>query len=241
MRSCKNRRGLEVSLVLLAAACTSGDLPLPDHPPLLAPVQCVAGSLPDSLAPSREGFFREVLFAGPTPRTPRFDDYTEGSYHAAKVDLARGLAAEAARCGLDLQLLLVLGPVGPLWAYHVMPFIADGDSVRVNTLVMPHARITGKATGRRGRAQVEQLLAKLTASPLLMRGLPAGADTATDLGSEFGWELLLTRYEAGEARHWHAELREADAAAVESVFAAINAFLDGLQATYPAPDSSKGA
>ncbi len=40
--------------------------------------------------PTRRGFFHELLFAAATSRTPRFDDYTRGSYHVNKLDLARG-------------------------------------------------------------------------------------------------------------------------------------------------------
>jgi len=111
-----------------------------------APTSCVAGPLPDSTSPSRAGFFREVLFAAPTARTPWFDDYTKGSYHIDKLDLAIGLRKEAERCGVTLEALVVVGPNGPLWSYNVLAFLRDGDSVRINSLVIPHARITGKAT-----------------------------------------------------------------------------------------------
>src|SRR5688572_7942760 len=80
-------------------------------------VDCLAGSLPDSVTPSREGFFREALFAAATARTPRYDAYTQESYHADKVDIADGLPAMAKACGLVLRALVIVGPVGPLWAY----------------------------------------------------------------------------------------------------------------------------
>ena len=69
------------------------------RPGVVHPAVCTGAPLPDSVTPSREGFFREVLFAAPTPRTSRYDDYTPGCYHADKLDLARGLPTEAARCG----------------------------------------------------------------------------------------------------------------------------------------------
>jgi hypothetical protein len=191
-----------IAFLASAAACAS--------PPqrVVALSRCAAGPLADTLSPSRDAFFREALFASPTMRTPRFDDYTPDSYHADKLDLAEGLPSEAARCGLRLRALLVVGPVGPLWSFHVVPFIEDGDSLRVNSLVMPHARITGKGSARVSEAALTELVTDLTRSPLVKAGLPAFGDSLREpLARDFSYNLLLVLYEGEHApRYWHASL-----------------------------------
>jgi hypothetical protein len=202
-----------------------------------APEICTAGA-EDNVAPTREAFFREVLFPAPTARTPRFDDYTPDSYHVEKLDLAQGLPAEARRCGVALRALLVVGPVGPLWAYHVIAFVSDGDSLRVSSLVMPHARITGKGTGRVADGTLTALLRDLQRSPLVRVGLPTWADTvAAGPGREYTYQVLLTVYREDTLEHWHAPMLErrpqADAAAVDRLFAQLNTVLETTKPTYP--------
>jgi hypothetical protein len=195
------------TVLLASAACVSPTSRQVD----LAPTQCAAGPLADTLSPTREAFFREALFAAPTIRTPRFDDYTPGSYHADKLDLANGLPAEAVRCGLRLRALLVVGPTGPLWAFHVVPFIQDGDSLRVNSMVMPHARITGKGTARLSERTLTDLVSDVTRSGLLKPGLPVFPDSLRGpLARDFSYNLLLVLYEGSDApRYWHADLWDA--------------------------------
>ena len=232
------------AIVLATAACTTTSTPTQRAAAEPAPTQCTAGELADTVSPSREGLFREVLFAPPTARTPRFDDYTAGSYHVDKLDLAEGLPSEAARCGLRLRALLVLGPVGPLWAFHVAAFIQDGDSLRVNSLVMPHARITGKSTGHVDEARLTDLVASVSGLPLVQAGRPAIADSVTDrLTRDFSYTLLLTVYEErATPRHWHASfwaaMRGEDSVAIaqmKKLVADINVVLDSTTVTYPGP------
>jgi hypothetical protein len=232
------------TILLATAACTAGSTPTQEAAAELAPTQCAAGPLAAAVSPSREGFFREVLFAAPTARTPRFDDYTPGSYHVDKLDLADGLPSEAARCGVRLRAVLVLGPVGPMWAFHVIAFIQDGDSLRINSLVMPHARITGKGTGRIDEARLTALIASVTGSPLVRAGRPVFADTVTDpLARDFSYTLLLVVYDGSAApRHWHGSLwtamRGEDSAAVvqmERLTDDIDAVLKSTTDTYPDP------
>lgn len=221
-----------------ALACGAGARDTaPPAPAVVAPVVCRAGELADSLAPSRDGFFREALFAAPTGRTPRFDDYTPGSYHPAKLDVLAGLPAAAAACGVRLEGLLVLGPVGPLWAYHVAVLVPDGDSVRVTTLVMPHARITGKGAGRIGRAAVDSFYREVAGSPLVRPG-PAPTPDETvrrDVDVEWRYDLLLARFAAGGQRTWHASVRDAAQGGGDraSLVAAINGLLGATDDTYP--------
>src|SRR5262245_51091726 len=71
----------------------------------------------DQLKPTRKAFLGEVLDARPTPVTPKFDDYTPGSYHIEKEDLLNGLIEEAKKRKLTLRSVTIFGPVltDPLW------------------------------------------------------------------------------------------------------------------------------
>ncbi len=157
-------------------------------------------------APSREGFFHEVLFAEPTARTPRFDDYTRDSYHVHKLDLVRGLPIQAAACGVQLRAALVVGPMGPLWTYHVAALLQDGTNVRVNSLVMPHARITGKGTGLISNQDASVLLQQIENAPLVRPGLPT--PPPEDGNSDFSYRVLLAVYDTGLAEYFHADFNE---------------------------------
>jgi hypothetical protein len=218
---------------LYAAAPLVAQTPPPARAPRL-PL-----SAPDSLAPTREGFFREALDAAPTARTPRYDDYTAGSYHAGKLDLARGLPKAAARLGLPLQGLVVVGPVGPLWAYYVVTFVRAGDSVRVNSLMMPHARITGKATALLPRAVVDGFFRDLAG----VRGVRRAADAAgvsaavpdAAPGEEWQFDVLAVRFAPGAPAYYHASFfgPRSDAAVGERAGAVLNGLLGKLRQTYP--------
>lgn len=193
--------------------------------------ECSAGPLTDSLNPSREGFFREVLFAPGSARTARFDDYTPGSYHVDKVDLATGIAPVAQKCGVVLEALVVVGPVGPLWAYHVIALLTEDDSLRVSRLVMPHARITIKTTNRISRERLDEFLRHLADSSLVHAGQPTWPDTTTDaLERDFSYNFLVVRYRAQGAEYWHASSIETDAAA--PLREVLTALLKGSTPTY---------
>ena len=200
-----------------------------------APSVCVAGPLADTLSPTRDGFFREVLFAEPTARTPRYDDYTPGSYHVDKLDVLAGIPSAADACGLDLEGLLMIGPVGPLWAYHVIAFVRDADSVRMSRLVMPHARITGKARAGLSRERLTQFYDSLQRSPLLRDGLPTapGGSEAERTDREWSYDVLLVRFGPGKPRYWHASVRGADEATWHEFFAPIDRLLQLTTVTYP--------
>lgn len=226
-------RGFRLASLLLTA-CTGTDTTV-----RAMPVACSAPMEADSLAPSRQAFFREVLFSSPSTRTPRYDDYTLGSYHIEKLDLARGLVDEAGRCGVTPHALIVLGPIGPLWSYHVVAFLQDTGSYQVTSLVMPHARITGKNGGRASYDLVSQLLDSLVASRLLLPGAPNRPDSlASGAGREYSYDFLLVRYDSAAPRMWHAQLGRSssndDAKAVDSLLARLNSVLAETRPTYPA-------
>jgi hypothetical protein len=204
------------------------------------PSVCVAGPLTDERTPSREGFFREVLFAMPTSRTPRYDVYTVGSYHIDKLDLANGLPDAACKCGTPLDSVLVLGPRGLLWTYHVVAVLHDKTLLRVNSLVMPHARITSKATGLVRPNELGHLYAELLNTRLLQVGLPIkpSSMSAGDLHFEFTYDLLFIRFAGDASVFRHGSLgraAEEDRGEVERLYDAINRVLSQLQPTYETP------
>lgn len=177
--------------------------------------------------PSREGFFHEVLFAAPSPRTPRFDDYTPGSYHVNKWDLAQGLPAHAGLCGVRLKALLVVGPAGGLWTYHVAALIDEGPTVRINSLVMPHARITGKSTGAMSAEQAASLLQAIKEASSIQAGVPSEKDTTR---ADFSYRLLLATYDQGKAEYSHADFRDfVPDRATKDLLERVNALLHASQ------------
>ena len=202
------------------------------------PARCAALQPVDSAPTSRAAFLHEVLDGRPTSRTAKFDDYHEGSYHVAKADLADGLLDVARACGLPLAGVVVVGPTGPLWAYHVAAFLREPDGrVRVNSLVMPHARITGKATGVVPASAVDSLFGGLAGSPLLNGGavpLAAQQDTSP-LARDFRYDVLVLRVVGGSVELRSGALRGAsDTVAVRRLLERVNAVLERLQPTYPA-------
>jgi hypothetical protein len=157
--------------------------------------------------PSRAGFFNEVLFAESSTRTSRFDDRTRGSYHVTKLDVVRGLPEQARRCGLRLKAVLVIGPLGPLWTFQVVALVEENLTLRVNALVMPHARIMGKKTGMISRADAEELVEQIAKDPLVQPGPPVG--DPRDSNADFSYRLLLAIYDNdGAPQHFHADFDE---------------------------------
>lgn len=208
-----------------------------------APEPCAAVPLADTVTPSREAFFREVLFSPATPRTPRFDDYTDGSYHVDKLDLVTGLPITAAACAVLLHAVLVVGPVGPLWAYHIFAFVEQADTVRLNALVMPHARITGKATRTVDRDSLAFWLRRFEDLPLLSRGVPSWPASEERLSGESSFDLFLAHWSSEGGRYFHGTISgaaDADTALVRRVLEHVNAFARGVTSTYPITDSEAG-
>jgi hypothetical protein len=137
---------------------------------------------------SEEGFIQELLDPRATPRTPDFDDYTEGSYHVNKLNLLSSLR-ESASENPSLLGVAVTGPYGPLWAYEVALFGRDGAWVRVNWLVMPHARITYKATRTLSSVEFDQFREAVLSSPALTPGLPVPATDQDPEGLDWSFGM----------------------------------------------------
>jgi hypothetical protein len=187
--------------------------------------------LPVERRPTRDAFFREILTARPSEITPLFDDYTHGSYHVDKLDVADGLPAAAAACGLKLRGLLLVGPAGMLWSYHVAALIEEGDAIRVNSLVMPHARITGKGTGVIEMSEATTLLHDIERQSLVRPGRPVIQKRAD--GPDFSYRLLLVIYDHREPSYFHADFNEfQESAALSDLLARVNALLGKTTSTY---------
>ena len=214
-----------------ALALTAIELPHPDS------VRCARLRPADSLATSRAGFLDEVLDPRATHRTPRFDAYHDDSYSVEKADVAAGLVEVSRACGLPLRGVVILGPVGPLWAYYVLAFLQESPTaIRVNNLVMPHARVTDKSTGTITVAGFDSVFRALTENPLVEprpRPRAARPDT-TALGREFGYDLLVLAVVGDSTTEGSAVLEQnLDTAAAERALDPINAILKRLTHTYP--------
>lgn len=106
---------------------------------------------------SIRGFIQEVLYGTGSGRTPLFHD-SSASYHVQPRALLERLPVEAAIHGLHLSAAVVLGPYGGLWAYEVFAFLEEASCIRVNRVVMPHARITYKGTACLPKPEVAEWL-----------------------------------------------------------------------------------
>jgi hypothetical protein len=190
---------IAVGELLCGCATESGFRPRSTQEPA-AHATVVERCTENDLRPTREGFLQEVLFPEATSRTPRFNDHTRGSYHVKKLDVARGLRELAQRCSLDLRAVLVVGPVGDLWTYYVFAFLAEASSLRVNSVVMPHARITRKGTQLLPVEDAAGVLDRLT-QELVRQGSATSTPTA---GSEDAdHDVALVRYDANGAPLWY--------------------------------------
>jgi hypothetical protein len=175
------------------------------------PDRCALGGVVDTAGPTKEVFYREVLFAAATYNTARFDAYGPTGYGVDKLQMAAELPAVADTCGVDLDGLVVLGPTGTLWTYRILAFLRDGDAVRVNFLMYPHARITGKAVRTLPQADVGRWFDEILSLPYISPGLPVLPDSITDeLAREFWFDFFAVRWDEDGAKYWYAQLDEVD-------------------------------
>lgn len=178
------------------------------------------------------GFIQELLDARATPRTQLFDDYTEGSYHVDKLTLLSSLTKIATE-NSNLLGAVVVGPYGPIWAYQVTLFVQEENGVRANWLVMPHARITFKATKLLTSAEFSAFQNSVLTSSFMSSTLPAvesGAD-ASDLEWEFGMGVRFWSPVAAEAYladTWF----QGDAEVLEAAGSLSDDILEGSLVTY---------
>lgn len=203
--------------------------------------------LPSALAaPDRAQFIRECLDAVATPETPKFSDFG-GSYRIDKLDLVQGIEQATESQPGRLRAVIIVGPTGPLWTYHVLVALSEGNSIKLNCLVMPHARIAGKGTRTLSGAEFEKLLSKLTTSKLLPVGDPTSIKADDPLSRDFAYEILVSVWADGRRSLRFAELEKlmgedtTKAKEAEAVFEYLNELLKGGKTTYPEENEEKKA
>ncbi|MFQ5799752.1 MAG: hypothetical protein ACE5H0_13810 [Bacteroidota bacterium] len=185
--------------------------------------------------PSRANFFHEVLYPRATECTPRFNNYTEGSYHPDKLDLLEGLPTYAKEHGQTLRGLLVIGPVLPFWTYHIVALIHEGEIVRINHLVMPQATIAAKSTKLITKKDASEYLRRIASSPILTKAGLSTADVKAKLNPtrkpDLLFDLLLVFWPEEEL--YISDLQNVkDQERVGDLLKKINAMLETLEETY---------
>lgn len=184
--------------------------------------------------PTRENFFREALYAQATEITPLFDDYTEGSYHVDKLDVLKGLPELAEKENLKLRGLMIIGPTGFLWGYYVIPFIEENGKIRVNSLTMPHARITFKATGTITENEYKTFLADVLQTKVFSEELPPRGKCETCPYPEWHYEVLLADWSEGAPKIYYGNIDEMKPKPETKLFEKkANQVLSKLKKTYP--------
>lgn len=221
-------------LTLVFMICVAaGAFLLSAQDPVLADVQNAPVIKEIEPKPSRENFFREVLYAQLTEITPLFDDYTPGSYHVDKLDVFRGIPRLAAEEHLRLRGLIVIGPSGFLWSYHMIVFIEEDSGIRVNLLRMPHARITLKSTGKIPARRYGQFMKAILETGLLSKNLPPKGDCEICGYPEYDYEILLADWSAKKEVLLFGRLDEvAHGRRVNSFIRKVDRLLSGLDVTY---------
>ena len=188
-------------------------------------------------APDRAQFIRECLDAVATRETPKFDDYTEGSYHVDKLDLVEGLETATKSQPGHLRAVIIVGPTGPLWTYYVIVALSEGEGIRLNSVVMPHARITGKATKVFSKTEFDRLFKKVAASKLLRAGEPPVDKASGPLTRDFSYDFVIVSWSDGRRVAHFAKLENSEdntsAKDVSALSDDINALLKGAKTTYP--------
>ncbi len=191
--------------------------------------------------PTREDFFREVLAPRPLATSASFHDGAPDSYHVDKIEFWEEFPSFARGAGHQVRGLAIFGPTGPLWAYYVFAFLEEGERVRVNQVVFPHARLTVKQTGVLSRAEAEQWLSKLSSVPGVREIGPdpkslAGRLPPNDFG-DFRFDLLVLHPMDPTRAFISGELTKGPQTERSELYAHLNALLSRLEPTYKHGDS----
>ena len=136
-----------------------------------------------------------------------------------------------------LRGVLVAGPLQDgLWTYVVAAFLRDGDKVRVNLVVFPHARITQKATGLVSAERFDKWVADLHKAGVLRREPPEAARKEKDEKKRDGaYSLLLATWDAeGKGRKdSYAKPEEEEEGKRDAFQETLGAILKDVESTYP--------
>lgn len=221
-----------ILIAILITSCTK---------PITIPGQPAVDSKATERIPwnlSREGFIQECIFSEGTPRTPHFDDYTEGSYHIDKQDLISGIGTIRQKCP-DIVAVFVGGPWGPLWAYEVITFksINSGSDLQVNRLVFPHARIVFKSTKTISRSEFESFLTTISCSASFAKGAPDLSKfkhaSGSKLGLEWEYDILLSLWrDSKQEMVYSIEKPYSNSPGIKTVIDALNKLTDNMTTTY---------
>lgn len=168
------------------------------------------------------GFLDELFFIEPSPRTPRFDDYTEGSYRVESKGLLKKVAERIEESGEPANGLIIIGPSGVLWTYYIFLFIEDSNSIQINYLVMPHGRITAKGKANIEIHEYKTLMDTLASIPSL---------TSLSAGRESDSDILIQNFGDGTTARVGStsEMAEED---VRNFLRTINSLVDRVEFTY---------
>jgi hypothetical protein len=196
-------------------------------------------SIAQEQKPDRRAFLLEVIDAQPTTLTPQFNDYVEGNYHVNKQEILDYLPGIAKEKNKNLQGLLIVGPTGPLWTYFVITFFEEGEGqIRVNAVMMPHARITNKSSALITTNRYVEFLDELSKSGILQTELPAEARASKNKKAsefDFKYDVLLFNPKPNTPKgsiYYGDVARNKDRKKREAFGASVNKLLKELKSTY---------
>ncbi len=186
---------------------------------------------------SREGFIQEAIFPEGTPRTPYFDDYTQGSYHVDKIDLINGIR-ELRKKKTDIIATFIGGPWGMMWGYDFLVFMQSSNGeIKVGRLVFPHARIVYKSTTTISRQEFDTLSQQFLSAKCINLGLPTIESLKhgkeKNLPLEWQYDFLYAEWASGKETLVHSTERTfPQSECVKKVTEALSKFTDKMVPTY---------
>lgn len=194
--------------------------------------------------PTREDFFQELMEPRPLPTSASFRSGAPDSYHVDKLELWREFPPFVRSSGRELRGLVIFGPTDFLWSYYLFAFFDEGERVRANEVVFPHARLTAKQTGLLTREQAESWLASLAGLPELqeIEPVPEALEAllpATDLG-DFRFDLLVLHPIEPTRAFVSGHLPESRRAERAGLYAHLEALTAMLEPTYEHGDEIPG-
>jgi hypothetical protein len=146
--------------------------------------------------PSHYDFLAELVSSTETKMTPRFN----GRFTFDKLAVLETFPKFTRKRRIQPRALIVVGPVDPMWTYLVITMLREKDGTRTNALVMPHGRITFKASSVVPEKDISELLAFLESSPLLTDpGQSAREINAALPGmDEYRFNVLFVNFSTGK-------------------------------------------
>lgn len=150
--------------------------------------------------PSHDDFLAELIAPAETKMTAHFHSYYENGFAFDKFAVLNTFTKYTRKEDLQPVGLIVVGPLGPMWAYHTITLIKENGMVRANALAMPHGRITFKASALLPETEAKQFLDFMDSSPLLadrgqtVQQIDASLPKEEDGMGEYRFNVLYIRY-----------------------------------------------